>query len=283
MLKLLRQSFDKVLKPGMREQIIARVQSVIDAFSSPNVAADEGHAPKHYARFLKNVLNKHVQRSSTKSPTSPSGQTGAGTGKKGRKSLQQQQQQQPAPQQMQLGQFQVQMQMPMQQQPQLQQLAPQQQQQQQSSFFGDALALRESPPLWPGPVAMPYHQQPIQPQPLPFNLDSQVQPQQQQWYNPQQQPQQASNFQQWNFGNAILPDPQAGVQMGAASASSFPIGNELASEEWWGQFHMPGFYGTLPPQPAAVFPGGGGMEFGYDARSSSTATTSPEQGAPVVF
>ncbi|KAH7099116.1 fungal-specific transcription factor domain-containing protein, partial [Auriculariales sp. MPI-PUGE-AT-0066] len=56
LLKLLRPAFASFLPLGQKETIVQLVRSAVDVFNA--VAVDDGHAPKHYARFLKNHLNK---------------------------------------------------------------------------------------------------------------------------------------------------------------------------------------------------------------------------------
>ena len=56
LLKLLRPAFNSFIGPEFRETVISLIRDVIATFHA--AAADEGHAPKHYARFLRNHLNR---------------------------------------------------------------------------------------------------------------------------------------------------------------------------------------------------------------------------------
>jgi hypothetical protein len=57
-LQLLRLSF--ILSAQQRETIVGLIRDVIKAFNSPEVAADDRHTPKHYARFLRGLLWPYI-------------------------------------------------------------------------------------------------------------------------------------------------------------------------------------------------------------------------------
>ncbi|KIK63161.1 hypothetical protein GYMLUDRAFT_41485 [Collybiopsis luxurians FD-317 M1] len=56
LVKLLQPKFATYINAYQRDLIRTRVQSVIDFFSSPDIAIDARHGPKLYARFLKGLL-----------------------------------------------------------------------------------------------------------------------------------------------------------------------------------------------------------------------------------
>ncbi|THV03202.1 hypothetical protein K435DRAFT_775090 [Dendrothele bispora CBS 962.96] len=56
LVKLLQPKFSSYLDDQTRSEIRNRVQNVIDFFSSPDIALDNRHGPKLYARFLKGLL-----------------------------------------------------------------------------------------------------------------------------------------------------------------------------------------------------------------------------------
>ncbi|KAF5367470.1 hypothetical protein D9758_003782 [Tetrapyrgos nigripes] len=56
LVKLLQPKFSSYLDDHTRQEIRNHVQSVIDLFSSPDIALDNRHGPKLYARFLKGLL-----------------------------------------------------------------------------------------------------------------------------------------------------------------------------------------------------------------------------------
>jgi hypothetical protein len=56
LVKLLQPKFAAYIDASKRTAIRSRVQSVIDFFSSPEIAIDNRHGPKLYARFLKGLL-----------------------------------------------------------------------------------------------------------------------------------------------------------------------------------------------------------------------------------
>ncbi|ESK89022.1 hypothetical protein Moror_13103 [Moniliophthora roreri MCA 2997] len=76
LVKLLQPKFASLLDDEVRTGIRARVQSVIDYLGSPEIAIDDRHGPKLYARFLKNLMaSPLVRRKSTRPKsvtTSPS-------------------------------------------------------------------------------------------------------------------------------------------------------------------------------------------------------------------
>jgi len=56
LVKLLQPKFAAYIDAAKRASIRSRVQSVIDFFSNPEIAIDNRHGPKLYARFLKGLL-----------------------------------------------------------------------------------------------------------------------------------------------------------------------------------------------------------------------------------
>lgn len=56
LVKLLQPKFAAYIDASKRAAIRSRVQSVIDFFSDPEIAIDNRHGPKLYARFLKGLL-----------------------------------------------------------------------------------------------------------------------------------------------------------------------------------------------------------------------------------
>ncbi|GJJ08038.1 hypothetical protein Clacol_002245 [Clathrus columnatus] len=73
LLKLLRPRFSSVLEPHQKESIINLVKRLIDVLGSDEVAIDERHTPKLYAKFLTKLLDKHVSSHwSARSSSQPS-------------------------------------------------------------------------------------------------------------------------------------------------------------------------------------------------------------------
>lgn len=66
--QLLRPRFSSVLTPHQKDDIINLVQRLIDVLKSDEVAIDERHTPKLYAKFLTKLLDRQV--SSQRSPRS---------------------------------------------------------------------------------------------------------------------------------------------------------------------------------------------------------------------
>jgi hypothetical protein len=83
LVKLLQPKFVSYLSMEQRVEIRSLVQQVVDLLGSPDVAIDDRHGPKLYARFLKGLLSSSVVKGNTPSP-----------GKQPHMNLQQQQQQQ---------------------------------------------------------------------------------------------------------------------------------------------------------------------------------------------
>ncbi|KAF8508106.1 hypothetical protein BU17DRAFT_70933 [Hysterangium stoloniferum] len=59
LLKLLRPRFGSVLEAQQKENIVILIGRLIDVLQSDNVAIDERHSPKLYARFLEGLLERH--------------------------------------------------------------------------------------------------------------------------------------------------------------------------------------------------------------------------------
>ncbi|KAF8625539.1 hypothetical protein AX15_005306 [Amanita polypyramis BW_CC] len=70
LVKLLQPKFASYLSPEMRVDIRNKVQRVIDLLSSPDIAIDNSHGPKLYAKFLKGLLASPLTRLESQSPTS---------------------------------------------------------------------------------------------------------------------------------------------------------------------------------------------------------------------
>lgn len=62
LVKLLQPKFATYLTHQMRVEIRSLVQKVIDLLSAPDIAVDDRHGPKLYAKFLKNLLAKPLAR-----------------------------------------------------------------------------------------------------------------------------------------------------------------------------------------------------------------------------
>jgi len=60
LLKLLRPRFASVLEPHQKDAIVTLVRRLIDVLQSEDVAIDERHTPKLYARFLSGLLDRHT-------------------------------------------------------------------------------------------------------------------------------------------------------------------------------------------------------------------------------
>ena len=72
--QLLQPRFTAYLSPEKRLDIRNKVQRVIDLLSSPDIAIDNSHGPKLYAKFLKGLLASPMTRLESQSPaTSTSG------------------------------------------------------------------------------------------------------------------------------------------------------------------------------------------------------------------
>ncbi|KAK2460891.1 hypothetical protein APHAL10511_007361 [Amanita phalloides] len=69
LVKLLQPKFASYLSPDMRFNIRNKVQQVIDLLSSPDIAIDNRHGPKLYAKFLKGLLASPITRLESQSPT----------------------------------------------------------------------------------------------------------------------------------------------------------------------------------------------------------------------
>ena len=57
---MLRPEFSHLLDTAEREQIVGLIQKLIDTLSSREVAIDERHTPKLYARFLNGLLSRQL-------------------------------------------------------------------------------------------------------------------------------------------------------------------------------------------------------------------------------
>jgi hypothetical protein len=69
----LQPKFTAYLSPEKRHDIRNKVQRVIDLLSSPDIAIDNSHGPKLYAKFLKGLLASPMTRLDSQSPAaSPS-------------------------------------------------------------------------------------------------------------------------------------------------------------------------------------------------------------------
>ncbi|KAJ3787022.1 hypothetical protein GGU10DRAFT_156771 [Lentinula aff. detonsa] len=88
LVKLLQPKFAAYIDATKRAAIRSRVQSVIDFFSDPEIAIDNRHGPKLYARFLKSLLaqpmvaeptspgyNKHRRRSNRNKSSTPNAES----------------------------------------------------------------------------------------------------------------------------------------------------------------------------------------------------------------
>ncbi|EJD43991.1 hypothetical protein AURDEDRAFT_114495 [Auricularia subglabra TFB-10046 SS5] len=225
LLKLLRPSFEKILRPGQRDEIVRLIRSIIDAFSHPDVAADEAHASKHYARFLKNVLARYVPpapssgagKASSKSPTATTSSS-----KRPRRAVAAPKPAAPAAPAA-----------PVVEQPVA---GGNRMEGGLVSFFQDAQRespLRDSPPLWTvhvQPHAMVPSQMHLTPSPSTMAME---------WQYPA--PQQQQQQQQWNPNNNFA-QPQQQQQ------PEFTMMSELTNDDWWQQFHMPGWFGNMQAQ-----------------------------------
>ncbi|KAF8623696.1 hypothetical protein AX17_007394 [Amanita inopinata Kibby_2008] len=69
LVKLLQPKFASYLTTEKRHDIRNKVQGVINLLSSPDIAIDDRHGPKLYARFLEGLLNAPMARLESQSPT----------------------------------------------------------------------------------------------------------------------------------------------------------------------------------------------------------------------
>ncbi|KZT35974.1 hypothetical protein SISSUDRAFT_1050554 [Sistotremastrum suecicum HHB10207 ss-3] len=60
LLKLLRPDFNEIIDDSGRNEIVQLVERLIAAIGSPEIAIDERHTPKLYARFLQGLLHKQL-------------------------------------------------------------------------------------------------------------------------------------------------------------------------------------------------------------------------------